>query len=183
MKVRRFWNERWSTVETPFPTNKCKYMISDLGRIMSIDKESEDEKLLNGTYNHNNLKLINIKLANKKYFKVYIHRFIAINFVDKPSDEHNFVVHKNEDRTHNNYKNLKWLTKKELIAIQKAKGQFSIANQPSKKNVVMTKSKVRLLKARLRKGKTKRKILAKQFGISQMQVSRILSGKNWGHVE
>jgi DNA-binding Xre family transcriptional regulator len=31
--------------------------------------------------------------------------------------------------------------------------------------------------------KTRLKMLAKQFGISEMQVSRIKSGENWGHIK
>jgi hypothetical protein len=33
------------------------------------------------------------------------------------------------------------------------------------------------------KRKTRLKMLAKQFGISEMQVSRIKSGENWGHIK
>ena len=31
--------------------------------------------------------------------------------------------------------------------------------------------------------KTRLKIIAKQFGISEMQLYRIKSGENWGHIE
>ena len=47
----------------------------------------------------------------------------------------------------------------------------------------LTASKVKLLKDCLRKGKTKKKILAKQFGISMTQVKRIERGENWKEIK
>jgi hypothetical protein len=31
--------------------------------------------------------------------------------------------------------------------------------------------------------KTRLKMIAKQFGVSEMQIRRIASGENWGHVK
>jgi predicted DNA binding protein len=49
----------------------------------------------------------------------------------------------------------------------------------------LTESKVRLLKKKIfdPNRKTRLKMLAKQFGISEMQLYRIKSGENWGHVK
>ena len=47
----------------------------------------------------------------------------------------------------------------------------------------MTETRVALLKKRLLEKKTKRKILARNFGISEMQVKRIERGENWGYVK
>jgi hypothetical protein len=42
---------------------------------------------------------------------------------------------------------------------------------------------VKLIKKKLAEGKTRMKILSKQFGISEMQLYRIKSGQNWAHVK
>jgi len=43
----------------------------------------------------------------------------------------------------------------------------------------VTRSKRKLLDP---KRKTRMKIMAKQFGVSEMQLYRIKSGENWGHI-
>jgi len=46
-------------------------------------------------------------------------------------------------------------------------------------------TKVMLIKKILAKPdrKTRLKMIAKQFGVSEMQISRIKSGENWGHIK
>ena len=84
----------------------------------------------------------------------------------------------------NNYwKNLKWVDQRELTDIQIEQGVYDPDNRKKSRLVKMTESKVRLLKKRIREGKTKRSILAKSFGITQTQLKRIESGENWGNVE
>ena len=183
MKVKKFWNERWAPVNTPKPTKNSGYMISDFGRIISFNKETGKERLLNGGISEYNFKHLSIHLFDNSSFRVYIHIFIARTWIEKKSEDQIFVVHKDQDKSNNNVNNLKWVTRKQLVEIQKANGRYDDENIKTGKQVKMTESKVRLLKKRLAKGKTKRKILAKQFGISLMQVSRISKGENWGHVK
>ena len=49
----------------------------------------------------------------------------------------------------------------------------------------LTVVKVMLIKKLLAKPdrKTRLKMIAKQFGVSEMQISRIKSGENWGHIK
>ena len=48
----------------------------------------------------------------------------------------------------------------------------------------LTSSVVKIIKKRILNPnrKTRMKIIAKQFGISEMQLYRIKSGENWGHI-
>jgi hypothetical protein len=61
------------------------------------------------------------------------------------------------------------------VKIAKSKRRYSKLNE----------KKVAILKKKLLdpNRKTRIKMLAKQFGISEMQVWRIQSGENWGNVE
>jgi len=183
MKVKRFWNEKWAPVVTPIPTKKCLYEISNLGRIISTEKATGVEKLLKGSYTKVGYHQLNLRLADGSYFRHYIHLFVAKTFMEKTNEDQVFVTHKDRDRSNNAYTNLLWISKKDLIAQQMKRGQFDYNRRKPSKLIKMTESKVKLLKSRVRKGKTKRKILAKQFGISEMQISRIMSGENWGHVD
>ena len=185
-KVRSHWNERWQKVETPYPTVVCDYYISDYGRIKSVNKENEEERLLNGSKGNSGTRTLNIRLEDKHRMGVYIHRFVAEHFVEEtPEDielDRKFIDHINGDKSNNHYKNLRRVNRDELTVIQKERGIISIERIKKALTVKMTETKVRLLKKRLKQGKTKKKILARNFNITPMQVWRIETGENWSHV-
>lgn len=180
-KVKSHWNERWEVVVPTSPTKKVDYHVSDYGRIKSVEKTSGNEKLLKGSTSPRGYKVLNMRLAGKKRYSFYIHKFVAEHFVDKKDEAQEFVTHINGDRANNHWQNLQWMTRAELGAWQAEKGIYKNRERPS--NAKMTESKVRLLKKRLKTGKTKKKILARNFGISTTQVKRIERGENWKHVQ
>lgn len=182
VKIKSHYNEAWQEVETKEPTKKCDYFISNYGRIKSVNKTSGDENLLKGS-TVRGFNMLNIRLQDNSSLGTYVHKFVAESFIKKKKEEQDFVVHKDGDKKNNFWKNLKWVTREELTAIQVEKGLYSPKNRKRASHVKMTESKVRLLKKRIKAGKTKKKILAKQFEISTMQLNRIERGENWGHVE
>lgn len=181
-KVKSHWNERWKFVITDLPTRNTYYYISDYGRIKSVDKESKSERIIKGSKGSRGLRTLSVKQRGGPNWSCYIHKFVAQSFVPKPSEDHIFPKHIDGDKSNNHYKNLIWITKEELHQ------QFSetMSNlkrgNPKGDHVKLTESKVRLLKQRLKEGKTKKKILARSFNISYMQLNRIERGENWGHV-
>jgi predicted DNA binding protein len=74
--------------------------------------------------------------------------------------------------------------KKESPAVKEAMRKLVELNK-KRDGAKLTESKVRLLKKKIfdPNRKTRLKMLAKQFGISEMQLYRIKSGENWGHVK
>jgi hypothetical protein len=58
-------------------------------------------------------------------------------------------------------------------------------NKKSKNGYKLTEAKVKILKRKLLdpNRKTRVKMLARQFGVSEMQLYRIKIGENWGHVK
>jgi len=178
------WNERWEKVITKFPTKRCDYFISDYGRAKSVDKLTKKENLLKGsilkTTGHRSL---NLRLEENFNEHVYIHIYVAKCFVEKESEDQSFVLHKDNNKTNNHWENLQWANQKQLTAFQTKNGVFAKENRKNASHVKMTEEKVRLLKKRLKEGKTKKKILAKSFGITTMQLNRIERGENWGHVK
>ena len=186
-KVKSYWNERWAKVEPEVETKRCDYYISDYGRIKSIEKDTGNERIIKGgTVSKKNLKVLRLKLKGNIPYHTYVHKFVAAHFVENPENK-TFVIHKDGDGSNNFYKNLQWMTQKEVTKLFVESGVYKRVKQTTMKNgssvIKMTESKVRLLKKRLKEGKTKKKILAKSFGISYMQLNRIERGENWGHID
>jgi len=94
-----------------------------------------------------------------------------------------YVIHLNYDKKNNKVENLKWATKKEKENHQFTNPEY--LNRPKKRTYSkLTEAKVRLIKRKIHdpNRRTRMKMIAKQFGISEMQLYRIKSGENWGTV-
>ncbi len=185
MKIRSHWNERWRKVEGEYPAKLSDYYISDYGRIKSVIRVSRRESEMKGSKGNSGYRRLNLRLENDKRLSVYIHKFVAENFIEKTEEDERlkriYVIHINGDKTNNHYSNLKRVNRSELTQLHKERG---IEEANKKKLVIkMTETKVLILKQRLKSGKTKKKILAKQFDISMTQLRRIESGENWGDVK
>lgn len=182
-KLKSVWNEVWIKVETKYPTKTSDYYISNYGRIKKIVKATEIESELRGsTLKRSAYKTLNIRLTENKSQHIYIHKFVAEHFIRKTSEDQKYVFHINGDKSNNTWTNLSWQTKEELILFLREKGNLA-RDRGEIKHAKLTETQVRLLKQRIKKGKTKLKILAKQFDISETHVKRIARGENWGHIE
>ena len=125
--------------------------------------------------------VIPLKQVTGKSTSRYIHKLVAEHFLDrKEEDEH--VVHKNYEKLDNHFHNLLWVTKKERIQHQNANPKFADPASRITQNK-LTEDRVRIIKKKLLdpNRKTRLKIIAKQFGVSEMQLHRIRTGENWGH--
>ena len=182
-KIKSFWNEKWIKVETKYPTNSVDYEVSNYGRVKSIKKTTETEQLLKGSVDKRGFKVINIRLKDGKYGCIYVHKEVAERFVEQPDEQHDYVIHLDQDKKNNHWQNLRWVTEKQWLADLKKRDSYNSIERRDRKNVKLNETKVALLKSRLLKGKTKRKVLAKSFGITETQVRRIERGENWGDVK
>ena len=182
-KVKSFWNEEWISVETKHPTNNVDYEVSNYGRAKSVKKTDGTEQLLKGSIDKRGFRVINIRLKDGKYGCIYIHKEVANKFVEQPTDNHNLVIHLDQDKQNNHWKNLQWVTEEEWLEDLKRRETYKNIDKRKGKHVKLTETQVALLKRRLNKGKTKRKVLAKSFGITETQVRRIEKGENWGDID
>ncbi len=130
----------------------------------------------------------------KKYsinLAILFHKAVAELFLDPPkTPEHKFIIHIDFDKLNNNVQNLKWATQEDLnkrtmkhpkMVLHEFKKQFvdkSLIVKTSK----LSNLDVLTIKKRLKRGYTLHK-LAKQFGVSDMQIHRIKTGENWSHVK
>jgi hypothetical protein len=176
-----FLPEEWSRVE--FDENiseKYNFLISTYGRIKRLKEGKETGALKKPSY-IGGYKCIPLKQKSGKSTSRYIHKLVAQTFIEKKSDEQIFVIHKDFDKENNNEWNLSWATKAERFE--------HLTNNPnfknSKRNSKLTEGRVKMIKKKLidPKRKTRMKMLAKQFGVSEMQLHRIKTGENWGYVK
>ena len=180
-KIKTHWNEQWVRITTKAPTKNYEYEISNYGRIKRVSKENADELLLKGSVT-NNFVSLNLKLEGNVTQGIYIHKFVAEHFVENNDPEKKFVIHLNNDKTNNYWKNLKWVNQAELTEWQIKNGVYDPVKRKKAGQYKLTETKVRLIKKRLQSGKTKRKIIAKNFNISLTHLKRIENGENWGQV-
>jgi len=190
---RLYPNEEFREIEVNFPLQK-RYALSNKGRLISFEQSFEDGRLLNGGKS-NGYRTFRYNIENKKNKRVsksfFIYRLVAELFLPKRSEEDLHVIHLDFSRDNDDVRNLRWATLEEKLAHRRtnpkvinlvAKGQETKRKSDGPK---LTLTKVIHLKKLLNdpNRKTRAKMLAKQFGISEMQVSRIKSGENWGYVK
>lgn len=172
---------------------KLRYAISNKGRLMSFVDDIRFGRLLKGStsdgYRLFKYKVyVNGKVTNKHYF---YSKLIAELFLPKTSEDQTYVLHLDRKRDNDDINNLKWATREEMIEYSR-KSPFVIQ---ARKNLLehnikangrkLTVTKVMLIKKLLAKPnqRTRMKMIAKQFGVSEMQIYRIKSGENWGHIK
>ncbi|MEZ0130545.1 hypothetical protein AB9T88_12615 [Flavobacterium sp. LBUM151] len=122
---------------------------------------------------------------------MFLYKLVAQYFIPKESEDQTYVLHLDYNRSNDDVRNLRWATKAEMMAHSRKSPRVIQA----KKNLIehnlkadgrkLTTTKVMLIKKILARPeqKTRLKMIAKQFGVSEMQIRRIASGENWGHVK
>jgi hypothetical protein len=180
-KIKSHWNERWVKVKAKAPTKKCNYYFSDYGRLKSVDKMSGNEKLLKGSLMKQGFMQLNLKLEDGVRQGFYVHQLVANAFIKKDKKKP-MLIHKDGNKLNNYWENLERVDRAGMTAHQIKQGVYLHENRKMPSHAKMNETKVRLLKKRLQEGKTKRKVLAKSFGITETQVRRIEKGENWGHI-
>ncbi|KRB58248.1 HNH endonuclease [Flavobacterium sp. Root186] len=193
MPHNRFYpNEEFKEIEIN-ASLQLKYAISNRGRLISFTDEIENGRILKGglsdgypTFRFKVKK--DDKIINKYLF---LYKLVAQYFLPKQSEEQTYVLHLDYNRSNDDISNLRWATKQEMMAHSRKSPRVIQA----KKNLIehnlkadgrkLTTTKVMLIKKILARPeqKTRLKMIAKQFGVSEMQIRRIASGENWGHVK
>lgn len=179
--IRNYWNEKWKEIE--FDDNISeneKFKISNYGRIINCKTQKEflvKKYYING---YQNLPLKQKK--NGKLTSRYVHKLVAEHFLEKKDGI--CVIHLNYDKKDNRIENLKWATKKEKEIHQFSNPEFKNIVRKKPSNAKLTETRVKLIKRKINdpNRRTRLKMIAKQFGISEMQLYRIKTGENWSSV-
>ncbi|MBT8232106.1 MAG: hypothetical protein HKO66_00455 [Saprospiraceae bacterium] len=183
-KVKNLSGERWKKIETPRPTLKMEYYVSNKGRIKSKSKNDGSEHTLNPTPDKKDYLKSSIKLEGGSY-GLYVHMQVAKYWSKKPKKKNaTRFIHKDLNRLNNKADNIVWVTEdewKEYIRARAKKYGFTPHRKGGKPK--LTEAKVRKIKEHLVKGRMPKSKIAAKYDVSHTQVNRIESGENWGHVK
>ena len=191
--VKFFYNEKWKEFSLGYNSQK-RYAISTYGRLMSfMDDMKKDGEILKGslTSGYRSFRyriFVNKKVINRN---LLLHRLVAEQFLPKENEAQIFVIHKDFDKTNNRLDNLQWVTKEQMeihnkknpAVIQSISNMVEAIHQG--KRYKLNPSKVLFIRGKLDdpQRKTRMRLLAKQFGVSEMQLYRIKRRENWGHLK
>jgi len=178
-KLRKIDDEEWKDI----PNTNGMYQVSNYGRVKSFMYNKEDGHILKGGFvkKYRNLQI----RINNKPKTVMVHKLVAEAWIPKPSSEHTIVSHIDKNQINNHISNLRWQTEEET---RKINGElYSNYYKYRRPPLIITNSKLKandivLLKTMLQRGVPQVQI-AKMFCISEMQVTRIKRGINWGHIK
>ena len=182
---KSFWDEEWIDLIFDNLAERSRYKISNYGRIISYVYKEKGVLLKCGAKSRYKTFSVNDKFGI--IIRCSVHRLVATLFLDEPNDTQTQVIHLDNNKHNNYYKNLKWASEKEKRAHQDANMPGWINNNREegfRAYSKLTESQVKLIKRKINdpNRKTRMKIIAKKYGISVMQLYRIKSGENWGNV-
>ena len=192
MMTRLYPNEVFREIETN-TVLKYRYAVSNRGRLISFSKIFNDGNVLKGSTSDGfrAFRYVTTENGIKIRKTLFIYKLVAEFFIPKTSDAQQYVLHLDYVRDNDSVQNLKWATYEEKqIHIKKSPRVINSKINLIEHNIKadgrkLTTTKVIHLKKLLSKPnqKTRIKMLAKQFGISEMQIYRIKRGENWSHVK
>ena len=180
--IRNLNKEQWKDIQFDEIISLAeKFKISNYGRVIGYKDDGEfikNKSFING-YETISLK----QEINKKTTSRYVHKIVAQHFLEKENEEQLYVIHLDYDKNNNLVKNLKWTSKREKELHQFNNPTWdAIVKNRKKGNAKLTEGKVKIIKRQLKNKRTRITMIAKRFGVSDMQIHRIKSGENWGNV-
>lgn len=185
--IRFFPDEEWKTLTFEPGALKLNYAISTYGRIASFTSDLKEGKLLKGGLLGGYPTFVCRPFGKSKTF--YMHKLLAENFLPREG-EATYVIHLDYNKKNNHIRNLRWVSKREMELHQQKspyvlKSREERKKQKPQRGHKLSSTDVIRIKKKIfdPKRKTRLKIIAKQFGISEMQLYRIKSGENWSHIK
>jgi len=194
--LRMFLAEEFKEIELEGKL-QLRYAISNYGRLISFSGKMEDGRLLKCSITEG-YRIFRYKINQNgkiRHKHKFLYKLVAEQFLTKTSAEQTGVLHLNHVLSNDFVNNLRWATKKEVVEhhktspkVQRARIRMMERNRelrPTRDGHKLTITQVMHIKKMLANPnrKTRLKTIAKQFGISEMQLYRIKSGENWGHVK
>ena len=190
--IKSLPGERWRQVIFKNWTKlQKKYSVSNMGRVASYTNDiKKDGSIINGS-SVEGYSIMRFKVKDA-YLAFLFHRLVAEYFLKQRSPEHDFVIHLNYEKKDNRAKNLRWATKEE-VAKHNLQNPVNIA---ARKRITehpeeyarprkLTIPQVIQIKKQLANPARKLtyKQIASKYGISEMAVTRMKRGENWGYIK
>ncbi len=187
--IDSFWNEEWREIPFDEGALRKRYAVSNYGRIVSYCSDDfNDASLVKGGALKGYKTLPLRPFGRSTTF--YVHKLVAQQFIEKSQEDETFVIHLDYNKCNNFVENLRWANKKDMFEHQQGnpsvlEGRKKMKGRKPCEGAKLTDTQVMLLKKRISdpRRKTRLKIIARQFGISEIQLHRIKRGENWGHIQ
>jgi len=190
--IKKIEGEKWrQVVFDNWETMQRKYAISSMGRMASYnDQVLKDGILLKGS-DIEGYKVLRLRV-NGKYVAFLFHRLVAEYFIKKRNPENSLVIHVNYKKQDNQVKNLRWASKEEVAehskqspAVKAYRKKVSETIPDIKKGLKLTVGQVKQIKKLLQNPNRKLtyKQIAAKYDISEMAITRINRGENWGYIK
>ncbi len=112
--------------------------------------------LLKQALNEKGYACVSIRMANRRFKRIKVHRLVAYTYIGPPSTLRPFVNHKNSIRSDNRVENLEWVSHRENMP------QGNIA-QKDRENIV-----------KLYQSGVKQPAIAKRYSVSSSKISEVL---------
>lgn len=188
MMIKEEWQE--------FPLgykSKFRYAISNQGQLKSFTDSIGNGQLLKcGTVDgYKIFRYSPYKDGKRLYKHMLIHKLVATVFLPDKSANEKYVLFLDYNKKNIRIDNLKWATKEEMYqhsnaspAARQSRVKLAEFNR-QRDGHKLTTTRVLLIKKILAdpNRKTRMKMLAKRFGITEQTIYRIKWGENWGHVK
>lgn len=178
-KLRKLDDEQWLEITD----SDGLYLVSNYGRIKSIALNKNGIILkphsIKGYYT------VSITLKGKRK-TCYVHKVTAEHWLEKPLQGADHVIHKDWNKNNNQVSNLEFISHK--LATERTANYLKNTVYADKfRKKVITRAKLKAkdvleIKKLLLKN-VSNVIISKMFLVSEMQVTRIKRGENWGHVK
>ena len=187
-RIKEEWKEFEIEVE-----GRVRYAVSNHGGLKSFTTTIESGRVLKGSLVEGFIYLNYKRFHDKKITNYHhaLHKMIGQLFLEKDDENQEYVLHLDYNKLNNHISNLKWATYDEMrahatqspavkVAFKKFQ-EFNIKRDGAK----LTSTEVIRLKKKILdpNRKTRLRLIAKEFNISEMQLHRIKTGENWGHIE
>jgi len=178
-KYKKLEDEEWRKV----PKSNGRYWISSYGRVKSFVLDKKNGRFLKPAI----IKKFHYVILryNNTQNRFFIHKLVASLWLPKPKKDQTIVTHLDRNLKNNHYTNLEWISLEESNKrnAEYFKKIYTGKKYPGVRHHTKLKEKdIIQLKKMLLRGITQAKI-AKLFCISEMQVTRIKRGENWGDVK
>lgn len=154
------------------------YQISNLGRAKSF--KSKTEKIMRFSKAGRNYDTICL-MQNGKVNRQYIHRLVAIHFLENPTNLRE-VNHKDGNKQNNNVNNLEWVSL--IDNLKHAREVLGFVYRGEKHYATKLKDSdiVDIIK-KYRTGNYTYKQLSSIYNIGDRGIQKIVTRKRWSHVE
>ena len=175
-------NEVWKKMKID---TKHKYEISNYGRIKSYATNPEGN-ILKGKLHSGYLVFDYTDIKEGVLKHALVHRLVALHFIGKPPAKKNNVIHLDGDKANNRVENLQYMTAEETGRHYTTNNPVSEMNAKRQQNRTkghkLTLTQVETIRKILSNpnSKTKKKVLAQRYNISEMTLYRIQNGDLWG---